>query len=66
MFRSSTHAFGLADAIELARVLNRLPRKLAIYGIEAAQFDAGTQPSIQVLAGVERAVEYIMSHPANS
>jgi hydrogenase maturation protease len=59
--RSSTHAFDLADAIELARVLDRLPKKLMIYGIEAAQFVVGTPPSSQVLAGVERAVEHISS-----
>lgn len=61
VFCSSTHALGLADAIDLARVLDRLPKKLMIYGIEAAHFVAGTPPSSQVLAGVERAVEHIAS-----
>ena len=58
-FRSSTHSFGLADAIELARTLDRLPKHLVIYGIEAAQFVAGMPPSAQVLKGVESAVEHI-------
>lgn len=38
-FRCSTHALGLAEAVELARVLGRLPPKLLIYGIEAMNFD---------------------------
>ena len=61
MFRSSIHMFGLADAIELARALDRLPKRLMIYGIEAAQFVAGAPPSSQVLAGIERAAEQIAS-----
>ncbi len=39
---SSTHAFGLADAIALARVLERLPRAVIIYAVEAACFDGGS------------------------
>lgn len=62
VFRSSTHVLGLADAVHLARALGRLPKKLTIYGIEAAHFVAGTPPSPEVLAGVDRAVEHIASH----
>jgi hydrogenase maturation protease len=65
VFRSSTHAFELTDAVHLARALDRLPEKLTIYGIEAAQFVPGTPPSSQVLAGVEYAVEHIASHLAS-
>lgn len=66
VFCSSTHVFGLADAIELARVLDRLPEKLTVYGIEAGQFATGMPPSRQVLAGVKHAVEHIASHFAPS
>jgi hydrogenase maturation protease len=52
IFRTSTHEFGLAEVIELARTLNRLPSWVRIYGIEAAQFEAGTQPSEAVLSAV--------------
>jgi hydrogenase maturation protease len=65
VFRSSTHAFGLADAVHLARALDRLPKRLTIYGIEAEQFVAGTPPSRQVLAAVECAIEHIASHLAS-
>ena len=33
-FRCSTHALGVAEAIELARALDRLPSKLIVVGIE--------------------------------
>jgi hydrogenase maturation protease len=37
----STHAFGVVEAIELARVLDRLPARLEVYGIQGARFTAG-------------------------
>jgi hydrogenase maturation protease len=51
----STHAFGLYEAVELARTLDRLPDKLLIYGIEGKQFAPGAQPS----AEVEKAAELV-------
>lgn len=53
IFRASTHAFGVAEAVELGRVLGRLPPSLRIYGIEAGQFEPGSPPSPEVLAAVE-------------
>jgi hydrogenase maturation protease len=50
--RSSTHAFGVADAVELARALDRLPQRLDVYAIEGASFVAGDRLSPLV----ERAV----------
>jgi hydrogenase maturation protease len=52
-FRCSTHAFGIAGAIELARILDLLPPKLLICGIEAAQFRMGSEPSAEVRRAVE-------------
>ena len=40
-FRSSTHAFGVGDAVELARVLAQLPGRVSVYGIEGGDFAAG-------------------------
>ncbi len=45
---SSTHAFGLAEAIELARRLDRLPDQLVIYGVEGKAFELGTGLSPEV------------------
>ena len=41
LFKASTHALGVADAVELARELDRLPPRLAVYGIEGESFDEG-------------------------
>lgn len=47
-FHYSTHAFGVAEAIELARALNRLPDRLIVYGIEGKCFDTGVGLSSEV------------------
>ena len=41
LLSASTHGFGLADAIELARALGRAPQIIFIYAVEGACFDAG-------------------------
>lgn len=51
----STHALGVADAIELARALGRLPSKLIVYGIEGEDFSAGEGMSDAVAAAVDEA-----------
>ncbi|HXJ92572.1 MAG TPA: hydrogenase maturation protease [Terriglobia bacterium] len=53
MFRHSTHAIGIAEAIELGRTLGKLPRCLIVYGIEGRDFDAGTQLSPAVESSIE-------------
>jgi hydrogenase maturation protease len=50
---SSTHAFGLADTVELARVLGRLPARLTIYAIEVGGFSPGAPLSPAVVASVD-------------
>jgi hydrogenase maturation protease len=47
-----THTFSLADVIELARALGRLPRHLAGFGIEGTAFASGAGLSPQVQAAV--------------
>jgi hydrogenase maturation protease len=55
LFGLSTHGFGLAEAIELARALARLPPRCVIYAIEAASFEIGAPLSPAVAAAVEEA-----------
>jgi hydrogenase maturation protease len=55
-FRSSTHALGVGDAIELARELDRLPPRLAVYGIEGESFEAGEWLTPAVEATVSKLV----------
>ncbi|MGQ3685499.1 MAG: hydrogenase maturation protease [Candidatus Loosdrechtia sp.] len=52
LFRSSTHIFGIAGTIELARAINRLPPHVIIYGIEGKFFGAGIGLSPEVEAAV--------------
>lgn len=47
-FHYSTHAFSVAEAIELARKLNQLPARLIVYGIEGRNFEAGIGLSPEV------------------
>ena len=51
-FGVSTHGFGLAAAVELARVLGRLPPACVVYAIEGGCFEAGAAPSPPVQAAI--------------
>ncbi len=58
-FHYSSHAFSVAEAVELARVLHRLPPRLIVYGIEGADFDYGDSLSPAVQEAVLRVAERI-------
>jgi hydrogenase maturation protease len=51
--RASTHDFGLAEAIGLARALDRTPIRLRVYGIEGRRFGIGSALSPEVAKAVE-------------
>ena len=59
-FRYSTHAFGVSDAIELARALDRLPPRLVVYGIEGKSFEVGTQLSLEVEKATQELTELLL------
>jgi hydrogenase maturation protease len=50
----SSHGFGVAEAIELARVLGRLPRRVTVHAIAAEDTGWGQGLSPTVAAAVER------------
>ncbi|MFE1248482.1 hydrogenase maturation protease [Streptomyces sp. NPDC058735] len=50
---TSSHGLGLGEAVELARVLGRLPGRLVVYGVEGADDSLGTGLSPEVQAVVE-------------
>ena len=56
-FHYSTHAFSLAEAVELSRALHQLPPHLIVYGIEGSDFAAG----VGLSAAVERAAASVIS-----
>jgi hydrogenase maturation protease len=63
-FAVSTHAMGLAESIELARTLGRLPPRCIVYAIEAASFALGAPLSPSVAAVVDKVVELAVSELA--
>lgn len=55
----SSHAFGVADAIEMARELHQLPPVTILYGIEGEAFDPGVGLSDSVLKSLPRLLAMI-------
>jgi hydrogenase maturation protease len=66
VFPCSTHAFGLREAVELGRVMNRLPQTLLIYGIEGKRFFLGAPPSPEVERAVVCVAERLMRRVSDS
>jgi hydrogenase maturation protease len=60
-FTHSSHSFGVAEAVEMARVLDSLPKRIIIYGIEGLNYKSGTTPSIALLKTSEKVVENILA-----
>jgi hydrogenase maturation protease len=61
----SSHGFGVAAAVELARALGQLPRQCIIYAIEAASFEIGAPLSPMVAAGVIEVAGRVLAEIAN-
>lgn len=59
LFHHSSHLFGLAEAVETARALGRLPPRLTVYGIEGAAFGFGDALSPAVDAAAEEVVRRV-------
>ena len=55
----SSHGFGLAEAFRLGQILNCLPERITVFGIEGDQFGMGEQLSPEVAAAVERVAQQI-------
>jgi hydrogenase maturation protease len=64
LFRTSTHHLGLAEAVELARAVGRLPRRTVVYGIEGANFETGETLSPEVEAAAARVAESVREEVA--
>ena len=57
---STTHALGVTEAIELARALGRLPRRLVVYCIEGSSFATGAALDPRVERAIDEIVERIV------
>ena len=58
---SSSHALGVAETVELARSLGRLPRYLVAYLVEGEQFGTGAPLSLAVAEAAEHVADRIVS-----
>lgn len=57
--RSSSHALGVVEALELGRALGRLPARLVVYAVEGHDFGPGPGLSATVAAAVPEVVAAI-------
>jgi len=58
--RGGISAFGLAELVEFARSLHRLPRRVVLVGIEAATFERGAPLSPAVAAAIAPAIDAVI------
>lgn len=56
----STHAIGIAEAIDLARTLGRLPTQVILFGIEIDSLESGAALSERVSGGLDIVVEQVL------
>ncbi len=59
--QTSSHAFGLAETVELARNLGRLPANLVLYLVESKSFETGAPLSPAVADAVNQVAELILA-----
>jgi hydrogenase maturation protease len=64
LLRISSHTGGVAEAVELARALGRLPAALAVYAIEGATFEPGAPLDPAVARAVEAVARAILDELA--
>ena len=57
----SSHGLGVAETVELARSLGRLPERLVAYLVEGEQFEPGASLSPMVARAVEQVSEQIVT-----
>jgi hydrogenase maturation protease len=59
-FGYSTHGLGLAEAIELARALEKLPRRCVLFAVEGRTYEIGAALSPDVAAAAEEVVKLLI------
>jgi len=58
-FHYSSHTFGVAEAVAMAKQLGTLPARLILYGIEGKEFGEGVGLSDQVLRSIPALIAMI-------
>lgn len=59
--KPTTHAFGIAEAVEFARVLGKLPEHIAFYGIEGQSYGSTDQLSDAVRRAADALLKRIVA-----
>ena len=57
----STHHFGLAETVAMARALRRLPDRVVVFGIEGEQFELGDELTPRVQSAVAEVVRAVIA-----
>jgi hydrogenase maturation protease len=60
LLHHSTHTISVGDAVELARVMDRLPPRMLVYGIEGEEFEEGMGLSQAVEESVDTVAELVL------
>jgi hydrogenase maturation protease len=60
-FHYSTHAFSVAESIELAKVIGKLPEHCILFGIEGRDFGMGMTVSREVQDAADQVVTLILN-----
>ena len=53
---ASTHAVGVAEALELGRAVGRVPRRVVVLGVEGSAFEMGDEMTPAVAAALDEVV----------
>ena len=57
---ASTHAMGIADALELGRTIGQAPRRVVVLGIEGTSFGMGQEMTPAVAAALDGLVASVL------
>jgi hydrogenase maturation protease len=58
---ASSHGMGVPEAVELGAVLDRLPERLVVYAVEAADVGFGTELSPEVAAALPELLDAVLT-----
>jgi len=58
---SSTHGFGLVQAVAFAKSLDQLPQKLQLYAIVGRQYEVGSNMSSEVVQAIDHVKQALLA-----
>jgi hydrogenase maturation protease len=61
LFKGSTHHWGVAEAVEMSRLMGTLPEEVELYGIESRVFEYGIEMSEPVTRAGHQLIQTLCS-----